>query len=51
LRQPSGWWTVAAQSVSERAMIRRMSSATSVFLVARRHVDLGRVRSMICQPA
>jgi hypothetical protein len=29
----------------------RMSSATSVFLVARRHVDFGRVRSMMCQPA
>ena len=38
-------------SASRPAMISRMSSATSVFLVARRHVDFGRVRSMICQPA
>jgi hypothetical protein len=40
-----------SSSASGHAMISRMSSATSVFLVARRHVDFGRVRSMICQPA
>jgi hypothetical protein len=38
-------------SASRPAIISRMSSATSAFLVARRHVDFGRVRSMICQPA
>jgi hypothetical protein len=38
-------------SAAQPAMISRMSSATSVYLVARRHVDFGRVRSMICQPA
>jgi len=28
-----------------------MSTATTVVLVARRHVDFGRVRSMVCRPA
>ena len=48
-RRPDGGQTLL--SGLEPAMISRMSSATSVFLVARRHVDFGRVRSMMCQPA
>jgi hypothetical protein len=28
----------------------RMTAATTTYLVARRHVDLGRTRSMMCLP-
>lgn len=47
----SEWWSPPACTPCARAMIPRMLAVTPLLLVARRHVDFGRVTCMSCRLA
>ncbi|HMG29840.1 MAG TPA: hypothetical protein VK585_06955 [Jiangellaceae bacterium] len=47
----SAWWTMPHLNEARPDTMPAMTAATPTLLVARRHVDFGRMRSMVCCPA